>query len=78
MLIVTMLAAMGTAPGQLEFHLRAALDQGVSREENVETILQIAVYAGVPACMNAIMTARYVFSEQAVGVAQERMAVSTR
>jgi len=42
-----MLAAMGTAQGQLEFHMRAALNSGVSREEIVEIVLQVSVYAGV-------------------------------
>ena len=54
MLTVAALTAMGTAPGQLEFHMRAALEVGVTREELVEVVLQMAVYAGVPACMNGI------------------------
>lgn len=61
MLTVAMLAAMGTAPGQLEFHIRAALNTGVTREEIVEIVLQVAVYAGVPACMNAIAAAKTAF-----------------
>ncbi|APE43254.1 carboxymuconolactone decarboxylase [Sulfitobacter alexandrii] len=61
MLTVGMLAAIGTAPGQLEFHMRAALNTGVSREELSEIVLQVAVYAGVPACMNAISAARKAF-----------------
>ena len=54
MLMVAALTAMGTAPGQLKFHMRAALEAGVTREELVEVVLQMAVYAGVPACMNGI------------------------
>lgn len=61
MLTVAMLAAMGTAQGQLEFHIRAAMNTGVSREEIVEIILQVSVYAGVPACMNAISAAKLAF-----------------
>lgn len=61
MLTVAMLSAMGTASGQLEFHMRAARNTGVSREEIVEIILQVAVYAGVPACMNAITAAKMAF-----------------
>ena len=34
MLTIAMLAAMGTGPGQLEFHMRAALNNGVTREES--------------------------------------------
>lgn len=62
MLTVAMLAAMGTAPSQLEFHIRAALNTGVSRDEVVEIILQVAVYAGVPASMNAITIAKKAFA----------------
>ncbi|MBO9356060.1 carboxymuconolactone decarboxylase [Bordetella petrii] len=58
MLTVAALMAMGNAPGQLEFHIRAALNVGVSREEIIEILLQIAVYAGVPACMNGISAAK--------------------
>lgn len=61
MLTVAMLAAMGTAPGQLEFHMRAALNTGVTRGEIVEIVLQVSVYAGVPACMNAVTAAKKAF-----------------
>ncbi len=61
MMTIAMLAAMGTAQGQLEFHMRAAMNTGVSREEIVEIVLQVSVYAGVPACMNAITAAKKAF-----------------
>ena len=61
MLTVAMLAAMGTAPGQLEFHMRAALNTGASHDEIVEIVLQVAVYAGIPAAMNAITAAKSAF-----------------
>lgn len=61
MLTVAMLAALGTAQEQLEFHIRAALNVGVSRAEIIEIVLQVSVYAGVPACMNAITAARRAF-----------------
>lgn len=62
MMTVAALTAMGTAPGQLEFHIRAAMNVGVTREEIIEIILQMAVYAGVPACMNGISAARLAFA----------------
>ncbi|MCV3274222.1 carboxymuconolactone decarboxylase family protein [Roseobacter sinensis] len=65
MLTVAMLAAMGTAQSQLDFHMRAAMKTGVTREEIVEIVLQVSVYAGVPACMNAITSAKKAF--QAAG-----------
>ncbi len=58
MLTVAALTAMGTAQGQLEFHMRGALNVGVTREELLEIVIQMAVYAGVPACMNGITAYR--------------------
>ncbi len=62
MMTVAALTAMGTAPGQLEFHVRAALNVGVTREEIIEILLQMAVYAGVPACINGIAAAKKAFA----------------
>ncbi|MEP1765782.1 MAG: carboxymuconolactone decarboxylase family protein [Sulfitobacter sp.] len=67
MLTVGMLAAMGTAQAQLEFHMRGAMNTGVTREEIVEIVLQVSVYAGVPACMNAIAAAKQAFQAAAEG-----------
>lgn len=64
MLTVAMLSAMATAPGQLKFHIRAAMNTGVTREEITEIVLQVSVYAGVPAAMNAISAAKKAFSVQ--------------
>lgn len=58
MLTVAALTAMGTAPGQLEFHMRGALNVGVSKEELLEIVIQMAVYAGMPACMNGVTAYR--------------------
>lgn len=59
---VAALTAMGTAPGQLEFHIRAALNVGVTKEQIIEIMLQMAVYAAVPACMNGIAAAKRAFA----------------
>ena len=64
MLTVAALAAMGTAPAQLEFHIKAAMNLGVSREKIIEIILQMAVYAGVPAFMNGIGVAKKAFAAE--------------
>lgn len=64
MLTVAMLAAMGKASGQLEFHMRGALNTGVTREEIIEIVLQVGVYAGIPAAMNAISSAKAVFESR--------------
>ncbi len=60
--VVAALTAMGTATAQLKVHLQAALNVGVTREEIVEVIMQMAVYAGFPAALNALAAAREVFA----------------
>jgi 4-carboxymuconolactone decarboxylase len=61
--VVAALTALGNATPQLKVHLQAALNVGVTREEIVETIMQMAVYAGFPAALNGLMAARDVFAE---------------
>jgi 4-carboxymuconolactone decarboxylase len=52
---------LGNAAPQLKVHLHAALNVGCSREEIVEIIMQIAVYAGFPAALNGLFAAKEVF-----------------
>ena len=58
---VAMLAAMGNAAPQLRVHLKAAMRVGCTREEIIEVILQVVVYAGFPAGLNALFAAQEVF-----------------
>ena len=48
---------------ELEFHLRAALRNGLTREEIVEVLLQSAIYIGVPAANSAFAVANHVLNE---------------
>jgi len=48
---------------ELEFHLRAALRNGLTKEEIVEVLLQTAVYCGVPSANSAFAVAKRVLSE---------------
>jgi 3-oxoadipate enol-lactonase / 4-carboxymuconolactone decarboxylase len=50
---------------ELEFHLRAALRNGLTREEIVEVLLQTAVYVGVPAANSAFAVASRVLADPA-------------
>jgi 4-carboxymuconolactone decarboxylase len=61
--VIAALTAMGNAQPQLKVHLQAALNVGVSREEIVETIMQMAVYAGFPAALNGLNAAKEIFSK---------------
>ncbi len=57
--------ARGTQRPQLKVHVKAALSVGLTREEIVEVIMQMAVYCGFPAAINAILAAREAFGEVA-------------
>jgi 4-carboxymuconolactone decarboxylase len=52
------------AEGEIAMHVRAALRNGVSREEIGEVLLHTAVYAGVPAANSAFAVAQSVFDEE--------------
>lgn len=60
--VVASLTALGNAAPQLKVHIHAALNVGVTREEVVEVIMQMAVYAGFPAALNGLTAAREVFA----------------
>jgi 4-carboxymuconolactone decarboxylase len=61
---VAALTALGNAQPQLKVHIHGALNVGCTREEIIEVILQMAVYAGFPAALNGIAIARTVFQER--------------
>lgn len=59
--VVAALTALGNASPQLKVHLHGALNVGCSRQEIVEVLMQMAVYAGFPAALNGLFAAREVF-----------------
>jgi 4-carboxymuconolactone decarboxylase len=61
---VAALAALNNAPAVLKAHLHAALNLGWTRDELVELLMQIALYAGFPASLNALALAKEVFAER--------------
>ena len=60
---IAALTALGNATPQLKVHIAAGLDVGLSRDEIVETIMQMAVYAGFPAALNGLFAAKEVFRD---------------
>lgn len=60
--VVAALTALGNARLQLKVHIRAALNVGAEKTEIVETIMQMAVYAGFPAALNGLAVAKEVFA----------------
>lgn len=59
-----MLTALGGCEPQLEIHVNASLNVGLSPEQIVEAILHSAVYCGFPRALNATLTAKKVFAER--------------
>ena len=59
---VASLASLGHALPQLKSHVNGALNLGITKTEIVEILMQMAVYAGFPASINAIMAAAEVFA----------------
>lgn len=50
-------------PNELRMHVKAALTNGVTREEIREIFLQVAIYGGVPAAVDSFRIAREAFAE---------------
>ena len=66
MITLAMLAAL-QHENELAMHVRAALRNGLSPEQIQEVLLQVAVYAGVPAANRAFAVAQRVLSEVGAG-----------
>ena len=50
-------------PQELKTHVRGALTNGATREEIREVFMQVAIYCGVPAGVDAFRNAKEVFAE---------------
>jgi 4-carboxymuconolactone decarboxylase len=60
-LVATLVALYRT--NELPFHLKRALDNGVTKDELVEAITHLAFYAGWPTAFTAISFAKDVFAD---------------
>jgi 4-carboxymuconolactone decarboxylase len=54
LIAIAALAVRGNARDQLRSHVRAAPGIGITREEIIEALMQSAIYAGLPAALNAL------------------------
>ncbi len=70
MLTIAVLAALGREQ-ELTAHIRATRNSGVTREELREILMQVAVYAGVPAANAAFAIAKRVLQEAEVEAQHE-------
>jgi 4-carboxymuconolactone decarboxylase len=63
---VSALTTLGGAEPQLEVHINASLNVGLTAAEIVEAILHCIPYTGFPRVLNAIYVAKRVFAQRAV------------
>lgn len=59
---LAMLTALNR-PHELKLHIKGALNNGLSKAEIAEVLLQTAVYCGVPAAVDSFRSAREVFAQ---------------
>lgn len=62
LLNLAMLTALNR-PHEVKIHLKGAFNNGCSKEEIMEVLLQTAIYCGVPAAVDSFRVAREVFRE---------------
>lgn len=62
LLTIAMMAALGKEH-ELAMHIRATQNTGVTPEEVKEVLLQVAIYAGVPAANTAMAIAKRIYKE---------------
>ncbi len=63
LITIAAITALNTSPIQLKSHIKGALNVGCTREEIVEVLIQMSVYAGFPAALNGIYATKEVFYE---------------
>ena len=59
---IGMLTALNR-PHELQVHLRGAVNNGCTRDEIVEAVLQTAVYCGMPAALDTMRHVKALFDE---------------
>ena len=62
MLNIAMISILNR-PHDLRAHLKGALTNGVTKDEIREILLQVAIYAGMPATVDSFRIARELFAE---------------
>ena len=62
LLNIRMISALNR-PHELKLHIKAALTNGLSREQIREALLQVAIYCGVPAGVDSTRIAKEAFAE---------------
>jgi 4-carboxymuconolactone decarboxylase len=74
---ISALTTLGGAEAQLEVHVNAGMNVGLTAREIVETILHCIPYTGFPRVLNAIFVAKRVFEERDVDPLTESLKTTT-
>src|SRR5688500_7071249 len=61
---ISSLAALGDTGPHLRIHIRAATRLGVTKAEIIEILMQTAVYAGIPAALNALSSCHDLLTDE--------------
>jgi 4-carboxymuconolactone decarboxylase len=64
LITIASLTTLGFASHELKAHIHNALNAGCSPQEIIEVIMQMSVYAGFPASLNALFIARDIFKQK--------------
>jgi len=62
---LAMIAALNR-PHELRLHIRAAMTNGLTKEDIKEVFLQVAIYCGIPAGIDSFRAAKEVFKEMGI------------
>ena len=65
MLNLAMLTALNR-PHEVKLHVRGAINNGLSKDDIREILLQTAIYCGVPAAIDSFRIAKAVFNEMGI------------
>jgi 4-carboxymuconolactone decarboxylase len=71
LLTIAILATLGRE-NELALHIRATQNTGVTPEQIEETLLQVAIYAGIPAANTAFGIAKQVYAERTTSTHKEQ------
>lgn len=64
LITIASLTTLGFAKDQLKAHIHNALNAGCTKDEIIEVVMQMSVYAGFPAALNALFAVKDVLDQQ--------------
>jgi 4-carboxymuconolactone decarboxylase len=65
MLNLAMISALNR-PHEVKMHVKGAINNGLTKDQIMEVLLQVAIYCGVPAAVDSFRIAREAFKEMGI------------